>query len=125
MKSSNLDSTATAETSLAFVSTIKTQWGLSDSDICTLFRLKASELTDCYNKPFKFDLDRLERAGYLMSIDSILSGIFTEDQKRAWLRSRDTTTNFGGATVLEKLLSGRVRDLYDVESWLKSRIELL
>lgn len=117
--------TGTSDVIMELYVTLVDVWEIAEDQACALLRLKPGDLSLISNKSMQFDSDQLERAGYLLSIDAILSDIFTGDQKRTWLRSRDTTTNFGGNTVLEKLMSGRVRDLYDVEAWLKGRIDLL
>lgn len=97
-------------------------WNITDEEGCTLIR---ANIADQSKPGAQWDTDQMERLGYLFSIDRMLSGFFTQKQKQTWLRTTQAGNVFGNQSVLQKMLIGRVSDLYLVERWLRSRLELM
>lgn len=63
--------------------------------------------------------DVLERISYLLGIYKALHILFpNDDQADAWVRRSNTAPLFGGTTALDRMLGGRVADLYVVREYL-------
>lgn len=101
---------------------LQRSWGITEDECCVLARVN---ITEKPKEDLQLDTDQLERLGYLFSIDRILSGFFSQKQKQTWLRTTQAGNIFGEQSVLQKMLLGRVADLYQVERWLRSRLELM
>lgn len=67
----------------------------------------------------RLPLDTLERLSYLLGIYKALQ-ILLPDPRAAdeWVRKPNDAPLFGGRSVLERMLSGRVADLYVVREYL-------
>lgn len=63
--------------------------------------------------------DVLERISYLLGIYKALHILFpNDDQADAWVRRSNAAPLFGGTTALDRMLGGRVSDLYVVREYL-------
>lgn len=66
--------------------------------------------------------DVLERISYLLGIYKDLQILFPDaKQADAWVRKPNTAPLFGGASALERMLSGNVADLYVVRQYLDAQ----
>jgi hypothetical protein len=101
---------------------LQRSWRITDSEAGILVR---AAIPNKSSHAAVWDTDQMERMGYLFAIDKILTGIFTEQQKQTWLRTTQAANIFGQQSVLQKMLLGRVADLYVIERWLRSRLELM
>lgn len=69
-------------------------------------------------------LDLMERLSHLLAIYGALHGLYLEHERAdAWVRRPNDAPLFGGRTPLERLLGGRVADLYDVRRYLEAAAE--
>lgn len=66
--------------------------------------------------------DVLERISYLLGIYKDLHILFPDAaQADGWVRRPNTAPLFGGNSALERMLGGRVADLYVVRAWLDAQ----
>lgn len=66
--------------------------------------------------------DVLERISYLLGIYKDLHILFPDvAQADGWVRRPNTAPLFGGSSALERMLAGRVADLYVVRAWLDAQ----
>jgi uncharacterized protein (DUF2384 family) len=67
-------------------------------------------------------LDTLERISYLLGIFKALHILLPhEDAADAWIKKPNTAPIFGGKSALDRMLSGRVSDLYVVRQYLDAQ----
>lgn len=67
-------------------------------------------------------LDTLERISYLVGIFKALHILLPDDDAAdAWIRKPNQATLFAGRSALERMLSGRVVDLYLVRQYLDAQ----
>lgn len=96
-------------------------WQLSVEEQMTLLGL-ASRST--YYKwrndpPRRLSPDLLERLSYIFGIYKALQLLLPRPESAdAWLRRPNSAPPFGGRSALERMLSGRVADLYEVRRYL-------
>jgi hypothetical protein len=70
----------------------------------------------------RLSLDTLERISYLLGIFKALHILLPkEDAADAWIKKPNTAPIFGGKNALERMLSGRVSDLYVVRQYLDTQ----
>ena len=68
--------------------------------------------------------DTMERLSHLFGIYSALHTLFTDAEGAdGWLRRSNDAPLFGGAPALDRLLQGRVADLYDVRRYLDGVVQ--
>ena len=74
------------------------------------------------NRDGHLSLDTLERISYLLGIFKALHILLPdEDAADAWIRKANSAPLFGGRAALERMLSGRVSDLYVVRQYLDAQ----
>jgi hypothetical protein len=81
----------------------------------TVYRWKANPAAAA--KANSRDLE--ERLSYLLGIYKALQILLPDPQSAdSWVNRPNTAAVFGGRTPLERILGGRVADLYEVRRWL-------
>ena len=104
----------------AFVN-IAEAWGLSVAEQLKLLGIASRSTFFKWRRERnpKLPGDTLERLSYLLGIYKSLQ-ILLPDPKAAdaWIRQPNTAAPFGGRSALERMLSGRVADLYVVREYL-------
>lgn len=66
--------------------------------------------------------DVLERISYLLGIYKALKILFPNDQQaHGWIRRPNAAPLFGGASALDRMLGGRVADLFVVREYLDAQ----
>ena len=67
--------------------------------------------------------DTLERISYLLGVYKALQILFPDPEAAdAWVRRPNEAPFLGGASALERMLSGNVADLYDVRRHLDAQL---
>lgn len=102
---------------------ISEEWNLTDEQRCTLAGLGTRTTLHNWrnkldaNKPIKLSKDTLERLSYIAGIYKALQILFTDPgQWRTWVKKPNR--DFGGASVFDRMLAGRVVDLVDMRRYL-------
>lgn len=101
---------------------ITEQWGLSAKEQrlllgepaeSTFFKWKAERSAK------RLDSGTLERVSYILGIHKALRILLpTERAAFEWVRKPNSAPLFNGGTALERMLAGRVADLYEVRKYL-------
>ncbi len=66
--------------------------------------------------------DTLERVSYILGIYKALNILLPNEQAAdAWVRRPNTAPLFGGKSALDRMLSGKVSDLYVVRQYLDAQ----
>ena len=66
--------------------------------------------------------DTLERISYLLGIYKALQILLPSDEAAdAWIRKPNAAPLFGGASALDRMMSGNVSDLYEVRRYLDAQ----
>jgi uncharacterized protein (DUF2384 family) len=66
--------------------------------------------------------DTLERVSYILGIFKALNILFPKAEAAdAWIRRPNTAPLFGGKSALDRMLSGKVADLYVVRQYLDAQ----
>ena len=66
-------------------------------------------------------LDTIERLSHLLGIYAALHSIYLDHSRAdAWMRRPNDSALFGGRAPIERLLLGRVADLYEVQRYVES-----
>jgi hypothetical protein len=69
-------------------------------------------------------LDTMERLSHILAIYASLHSIYVDhDRADLWVRRPNDAALFGGRTPVERLLLGRVADLYEVRRYLEAAAE--
>jgi hypothetical protein len=100
---------------------IAERWGLSAEEQMTLLGITAPSTFYKWRNspPRKLSPDLLERVSYLLGIYKALHILLPDrDLADGWLRRPNAHPLYNGAMPLERLLSGRVADLYTVRKHL-------
>lgn len=73
--------------------------------------------------PAKLSPDTLERISYLLGMHKALRILFSRDVQsvRDWIKAPNSNPLFGNKSALERMLSGRVADLYEVRRFLDAQ----
>jgi len=67
-------------------------------------------------------MDTLERISYLLGIFKSLHILLPDEEAAdAWVNKPNSAPLFGGKTALDRMLSGRVSDLYEVKRYLDAQ----
>lgn len=67
-------------------------------------------------------MDTLERVSYLLGIFKSLHILLPDEEAAdAWVRKPNAAPLFGGKAALDRMLSGRVSDLYEVKRYLDAQ----
>lgn len=96
-------------------------WELSQHEQQTLLALPRSTLAKYRAHPetARLSPDTLERISYLLGIYKALQILLPRTEAAdGWVRRPNTNPLFGGRTALDRMLSGRVADLYVVRHYL-------
>jgi uncharacterized protein (DUF2384 family) len=99
-------------------------WKLNEEDQLTLLGLQARSTLYKWKKERdgRLSMDTLERISYLLGIFKALN-ILLPDQAAAdaWLKKPNAAPLFGGKSALQRMLSGRVADLFVVRQYLDAQ----
>jgi hypothetical protein len=103
---------------------IAEKWELTNDEQMTLLGI------DARSTFFKWKRDRdgllsrdtLERVSYILGIYKALNILLPNEQAAdAWVRCLNTAPLFGGKSALDRMLSGKVSDLYVVRQYLDAQ----
>ena len=103
---------------------IAEKWALTNEEQMTLLGI------DARSTFFKWKRDRdgllsrdtLERVSYILGIYKALNILLPNEQAAdAWVRRPNTAPLFGGKSALDRMLSGKVSDLYVVRQYLDAQ----
>ena len=100
---------------------IAEDWGLTPDEQMTLLGIPARSTYYKWrhDPPARLSPDLLERLSYLFGIYKDLQVLLPEAEAAdGWLRRPNAAPLFGGGSALERMLSGRVADLYVVRQYL-------
>jgi uncharacterized protein (DUF2384 family) len=96
-------------------------WALSPAEQQTLLALPRSTLAKYRAHPetSRLSPDTLERISYLLGIYRALQILLPRPEAAdSWIRRPNTNPLFGGRSALDRMMSGRVADLYVVRHYL-------
>ena len=99
-------------------------WDLSSEEQMTLLGLTSRSTFFNWRRDPAVSLskDTLERISYVLGIYKALRILLPDDKAAdAWVRQPNAATLFGGRTALERMLSGRVADLFVVRQYLDAQ----
>ena len=99
-------------------------WGLTNDEQMILLGVTARSTFFKWRKEGEGLLpkDTLERISYVLGIYKALQMLLPSDEAAdAWIRKPNTAPLFGGASALERLMSGNVADLYEVRRYLDAQ----
>lgn len=116
-----LDSPAAASAALKTFFNIARAWGLSASEEQKLLGVQRSTLYAwrAGDYPSRLDEHTLERLSYVFGIYSALQVLFPVPERAdEWIRKPNTAALFGGDTALNRMLGGKVADLFQVRQYL-------
>ncbi len=102
---------------------IAEQWQLTNDEQMTLL---GAERSTFYKWKRERDgllsKDTLERISYILGIYKALQILLPNEQAAdAWVRRPNTAPLFGGKSALDRMLSGKVSDLYVVRQYLDAQ----
>ena len=103
---------------------IAERWGLSVEEQMKLLGVSARSTFFNWKKEQNghLSLDTLERVSYIVGIFKALHILLpNEDVADAWIKKSNAAPIFGGNSALERMLSGRVSDLYVVRQYLDAQ----
>ena len=115
---------ATREAGQAMLRTyfrIADAWKLSAAERMTLLGLRSRSTYHLWRegKSGPLSADTVERLSYIFGIWKALQLLLpSEDSADAWVRKPNEAPLFNGQSALERMLSGRVADLYEVRRYL-------
>jgi len=118
---------ATREAGQALLRTyfnIADAWKLSPREAMTLLGLRSRSTYHLWKdgKAGPLSRDTLERISYVLGIYKALQMLLPSGEAAdAWMRKPNTAPVFGGASALERLMSGNVADLYEVRRYLDAQ----
>jgi hypothetical protein len=101
--------------------TIARLWKLTAQEQQTLLALPRSTLAKYRARPetARLSPDTLERISYLLGIYKALQILLPRPEAAdSWVRRPNTNPLFGGRSALDRMMSGRVGDLYVVRHYL-------
>jgi hypothetical protein len=99
-------------------------WKLSGAQQARLLGLEPTQLSTLYkwkSRPERANLshDTLDRISYLVGIYKALHVLLPDDDAAdTWIHRPNAAPLFGGRSALERLLSGSMRDLFLIRSYL-------
>ena len=100
---------------------IAARWELSADEQITLLGLGARSTYFKWKQapPATLPADTLERLSYILGIYKALQLLLPDERAAdAWVRSPNDAPPFNGQPALERMLRGRVADLYEVRRYL-------
>ena len=101
-------------------------WKLTGAQQARLLGLEPTQISTLYKwkkQPERASLshDTLDRVSYLVGIYKALHLLLPNDEAAdSWIYRRNDAPLFGGHSALERMLSGSMRDLFLVRSYLDS-----
>jgi hypothetical protein len=96
-------------------------WKLSTAERMTLLGVRSRSTWHLWRegKSGALSADTVERLSYIFGIWKALQMLLPSDAAAdAWVRKPNDAAPFGGQSALERMLSGRVADLYEVRRYL-------
>ncbi len=99
-------------------------WKLSAQEAMTLLGLRSRSTYHVWKdgRAGALPRDTVERISYVLGIYKALQILLPSAQSAdAWMRKPNDAPLFGGASALERLLSGNVADLYEVRRYLDAQ----
>jgi hypothetical protein len=100
-------------------------WGLTVAQAMTLLGLtsRSTYMSWKARAPARLAPDTMERISYLLGIHKALRILFSRNEQsvREWVKVPNSNPLFGGRPALERMLSGRVADLYEVRRFLDAQ----
>lgn len=120
----DLESREAGQALLRTYFSIAEAWKLSAREAMTLLGLRSRSTFHVWKdgKSGALPRDTIERLSYVFGIYKALQILLpSAESADAWLRKPNTAPLFGGASALERLLSGNVSDLYEVRRYLDAQ----
>lgn len=100
-------------------------WGLTVAQAMTLLGVpsRSTYMSWKAKAPARLSPDTMERISYLLGIHKALRILFSRNEQsvREWVKAPNSNPLFGGRPALERMLSGRVADLYEVRRFLDAQ----
>lgn len=100
-------------------------WGLDTQQAMTLLGVtsRSTYMSWKAKTPTKLSPDTLERISYLLGMHKALRILFSRDEQsvRDWVKAPNSNPLFGNKSALDRMLSGRVADLYEVRRFLDAQ----
>ena len=100
-------------------------WGLTVAQAMILLGVtsRSTYMSWKARAPARLAPDTMERISYLLGIHKALRILFSRNEQsvREWVKAPNSNPLFGGRPALERMLSGRVADLYDVRRFLDAQ----
>lgn len=100
-------------------------WGLDTQQAMTLLGVtsRSTYMSWKAKAPAKLAPDTMERISYLLGTHKALRILFSRDERsvREWVKSPNSNPLFGNKSALDRMLSGRVADLYEVRRFLDAQ----
>jgi Protein of unknown function (DUF2384) len=103
---------------------IAQQWELTNEEQKTLLGVDARSTFFKWKRERDglLSRDTLERVSYILGIYKALHILLPKEQAAdAWVRRPNTASMFGGKSALDRMLSGKVSDLYVVRQYLDAQ----
>ena len=100
-------------------------WGLNTQQAMTLLGVpsRSTFMSWKAKAPAKLPPDTMERISYLLGMHKALRILFSRDEQsvRDWIKAPNGNPLFGNKSALDRMLSGRVADLYEVRRFLDAQ----
>ncbi|MDH3513441.1 MAG: MbcA/ParS/Xre antitoxin family protein [Gammaproteobacteria bacterium] len=100
-------------------------WGLDTQQAMTLLGVtsRSTYMSWKARTPAKLAPDTMERISYLLGTHKALRILFSRDEQsvRDWVKAPNSNPLFGNKSALDRMLSGRVADLYEVRRFLDAQ----
>ena len=122
--SADLESREAGQALLRTYFSIAEAWQLSAREAMTLLGLRSRSTFHVWKdgKSGALPRDTVERLSYVFGIYKALQILLpSAESADAWLRRPNAAPLFGGASALERLMSGNVSDLYEVRRYLDAQ----
>ncbi len=120
----DLESREAGQALLRSYFSIAEAWKLSAREAMTLLGLRSRSTFHVWKdgKSGALPRDTVERLSYVFGIYKALQILLpSAESADAWLRRPNAAPLFGGASALERLMSGNVSDLYEVRRYLDAQ----
>ena len=100
-------------------------WGLDTRQAMTLLGVpsRSTFMSWKAKAPAKLPPDTMERISYLLGMHKALRILFSRNEQsvRDWIKTPNSNPLFGNKSALDRMLSGRVADLYEVRRFLDAQ----
>ncbi len=120
----DLESREAGQALLRTYFSIAEAWKLSAREAMTLLGLRSRSTFHVWKdgKSGALPRDTVERLSYVFGIYKALQILLPSSESAdGWLRKPNAAPLFGGASALERLMSGNVSDLYEVRRYLDAQ----